>query len=111
MKDKLINLLLLLTVTFLGVNLIRSFMSISQKGKIIGDEQKKLIETQDENSRLNRELVRIENPEYVEKQAREKLNLGKQGEYVIILPTISLTPTPEANQSYANWEEWLNLFR
>jgi predicted cobalt transporter CbtA len=51
--------------------------------------------------------------EFVEQEARNRLNLGKPGETVVILPPnvgeteeITSTPTPEL----PNWQRWWRLF-
>ncbi len=84
--------------------------SVSQNGSIIVDAQKRLVEEQEKNSKLQRDLAKIESPQYIEKQAREKLNLGKPGEYNIILPPITPQPSPTPAEVLTNWEQWVRVF-
>lgn len=111
MRSRIINYLVIFGGLLLLINLIRSTASISDKSKIIEDANRRLIEAEDKNSRLKRDLAQIESPEYIEKEARNKLNLGKEGEYVVILPPISPQPSPTPIEAVANWERWLGVFR
>lgn len=54
----------------------------------------------------------FETPEYQEKQAREKLNLAKPGEYVVVLPSDADKADfaqADANKE-SNAKQWFNYF-
>ncbi|MBI4067667.1 septum formation initiator family protein [Candidatus Gottesmanbacteria bacterium] len=110
MKGKLANLFLAIIGVFLMVNLVRSISSISEKGKIIEDTQKRLIEAKEKNSQLKRKLAKIESPAFIEKEAREKLNLGREGEYMVILPPVTPSPPPQEPERLTNLEAWMKVF-
>lgn len=61
---------------------------------------------------LKRKLVQVESQEYIEQEARNKLNMGKEGELSIILPTISpfIEPSPTPIDMSTNFEKWIRLF-
>lgn len=107
-----------LTLILLGIcllfiaNLVRSFQSLGAREKVIKDAKKELTKEIEEQDALKKQLERVENKYYVEKQAREKLNLGKSDEIVVVLPSISpfreVTPTP--TPELKNWEKWAREF-
>ena len=66
-----------------------------------------------ENNKLKSELNYVRTDAYVEKTAREKLNLVREGETIVVIPdsvlkaaTASSQPTPIP----PNWEQWMRLF-
>ncbi len=82
------------------------------------DRQISSLETQAEkikrdNEQLSGLIQYFNTPDYQEKQAREKLNLKKEGEYVVVLPndqevaaaTQTITPPTQSNAKL-----WLNYF-
>ena len=65
-----------------------------------------------DSEQLSSLIQYFNSPSYEEKQAREKLNLKKDGEYVIGLPSASdsadLTQTAQTSDS--NMKKWFNYF-
>lgn len=112
MKYKIINwLLLFLSIAFVG-NIIRNIATLSREDNIMKEVADKLLKVSDENQSLKRQLAQVESRDFIEKEARNKLNLGKDGEVVIILPSISpfITPTPQPPDNSPNWQKWIRLF-
>jgi cell division protein FtsB len=64
-----------------------------------------------ENIELKTQLLRKKDRFEIEKKIREKLNLGGEGETVIILPPqptpqpTVITPTPKPN-----WQQWIEVY-
>ena len=110
MKAKFYNIVTVIIGVLLVVNLVRSFQSVSEKSKVIEEAQNKLFEEQVRNDELKRKLAKVESREYIEQSAREKLNLGKEGEYVVILPQMTPMPTPTISQAVSNLEAWMRVF-
>lgn len=112
MKHKLINwFFLLLTIVFVS-NIIRTVANLSREDKIIQDSNDKLQTVTDENQNLKRQLAQVGSREFIEREARNKLNLGKEGEIVLILPSISplVNPTPIPLDVSPNWQKWVEIF-
>jgi len=114
---KIINLrlkefLLLFLMLVLFVNLINSWMKLKERINLIKETENKVIEEEKFQENLERELAQAESDVYIEKQAREKLNMGKDGEIVVLLPTPVLSPSPTAvpDDRSANWQKWMRLF-
>ena len=109
-KRKFLNFIITVLGIILIANLVRSIAGLWQKGEIIKDYEKRLLDAQGRNEEIKKNLARLQSPEYIEKQAREKLNLGKEKEYVVILPAITPSPSPPLAENLPNWQRWLRLF-
>jgi len=72
-------LVVLITIVFSAGNII----SLLHERQQLRNEQEMLIETRD---KLIRELENVNNPEYIEQQARSQLRLVMPGEVLYILP-------------------------
>ena len=111
MKTKLLNLIIIIVGLLLIVNLTRSISQlVGSWGKI--DEAKKEMElSQKKNSELQAKLKEAQSPEFIEKIARDKLGLAKEGETVVILPPIEPEATKSAEEKIIpNWQKWWKLF-
>jgi len=65
-----------------------------------------------ENSELKGKLEVVNSTPFVEQEAREKLNLSRAGETVVVLPK-DLEPVSEPqapSESTPNWQQWWGLF-
>lgn len=112
MRYRWLNWLLLLISVLLFISVIRSWMNFSVRGKGIKATQEKLVQVKQQHEELQRQLAKVESLEYVEKEARDKLNLGKEGEMIVIIPPTSpfLSPTPTPVDTSSNWQKWLRIF-
>jgi len=89
------------------------FHLLGKKERVVKiEEEIKKLKAQKEV--LEGKLKYVESEEFVEKEAREKLNLAKEGEVVVVLPEglelISQRLEIEKDEDLANWQRWLNLF-
>jgi len=105
-------LLVILLPLFFFSYALKSWTNLQERLKIIKTAEEKVLQENENKESLEKELVRVQGRNFIEQQARDKLNLGKDEEITVILPTLSvtsqITPTPIDN-SY-NWEKWLKLF-
>ena len=111
-RNKLLTWFLFFLCVVLAFNFVRSWWQRRERGDIIQKSQLKLEQMKQEQENLKRELARVESFEYIEKQARDKLNMGRVGEAVMILPPITpkVYPTPTPIDQSSNWEKWLRVF-
>ena len=72
---------------------------------------------QDQNRKLKNQLSSVQKPEYVEQIARNKLNLAKSNETVVIISDEAINQAKQAENPVItpvivspNWQKWLNLF-
>ena len=71
--------------------------------KDLQDEEKKQIE-------LRTEIVKKKSVDEVEKTIRNKLNLLKENEVAIIIPSPTKSPRITPTPILANWEKWWKVF-
>lgn len=71
---------------------------------------------QEQNRNLKRQLSSVEDKGFIEKVARDKLNMAKSGETVVIISPEAVNQVIEANKPIIpppplpNWQRWVNLF-
>lgn len=111
MNNRALQWVILVVGIIIIVNLSRSLFDLLKKDEVIDKTKNRLEKVEQENNDLKDKLSEVQSKDFVEKQAREKLNLGKEGEVVVILPSISPPPPEEEKKVLANWEKWLELFR
>ena len=104
------------TVFIIGIvliiNLLRSIYDVIQRGAVVKETEAKLELTRSQHAQLAEEYETVNSPYFIEEQARDKLNMAREGEEVIIVPTIPPpTPTPTAKPPLANWEQWREAMR
>ncbi len=75
-----------------------------------------LAETRRENEELNKEVRQRGELNYVEKEARDRLNMVKKGEHLVILPKpkevlgdMTQNLSLEAVEPVPVWRQWFNL--
>jgi len=95
-------------------NLAQSIYSIWQKQDLIVKAQKELDQQKKENKKLKQEISTVNQPEFIETEARDQLALAKPGEKVVDLPNSATqpnkpTPTPIVD-TRANWQKWWDVF-
>mgnify|MGYP001594732831 CR=1 FL=1 len=111
MKTKLLNLFIIIIGLLLIVNLTRSIVELLGSWNKIDEVKKEMEFSQKKNDELKIKLEKVQSREFIEKIARDKLGLAKEGETVVILPSIE----PEATKSgvetnLPNWQKWWQLF-
>ena len=66
---------------------------------------------QKKNEELKVKLQEAQSREFIEKIARDKLGLAKEGETVVILPPSEPEVTKSAEEKIIpNWQKWWKLF-
>jgi cell division protein FtsB len=79
---------------------------------ILKTKQEELVRLQKEQENLQNKLNIAQTPEFIEKEAREKLNLGKAGETIILVESDDTQAQIKEKETAAvpNWKKWWNLF-
>lgn len=112
MKEKIFTLISLILGVIVIINLSSSIYSLLKKPDLFLEKEERLTELKVKNEDLEAALKRVQSEEFVEKEAREKLNMGRPGEAVVILPKSpehQNTRTQEQKE-LPNWKKWYNLF-
>lgn len=104
-------------ILFLSISLVRNITAIQSGKKRIEEAKSRVQELESQKKDLERKLAETQSQEFVERQLRDKLNLAKSGEIVVILPSEDevrkLAPNiPEEKEDspLPNWEKWTKLF-
>lgn len=93
-------------------NLVRSIYSIWQKNSLATDAERELNYQKQEYERLKSELSYVRTQEFIEREAREKLFMGKSKES-IVLGAQNQGPENLSNNrgdNKPNWKKWWELF-
>jgi cell division protein FtsB len=98
--------------------LVVSVLDLNQRGDIVGELETELEIAEAENSRLKRDLEEAESPEFVEREAREKLGLARPGESIVIISTpmtdagpAGFAPESTATPPQPGMKAWIELFK
>lgn len=94
-------------------NLIHSIYNLSQKKDLITQTKSQLAKEQEENSKLKQLVAEATKPQFVDEEARDKLQMVKPGEEAVIMP-----PLPSdggrtddlGKQEKPHWQQWLGTF-
>ncbi len=105
-RQKVLQILAILFLASFAVSTGRQVVKLSQAKARLDKAEQKLDNLKLENQKLKGELQFRETPEFVEKAAREKLGLAKEGETVVILPKIE-DQKVEQNAKGSNLKNWL----
>ncbi len=84
LKRLTVLLVAVIAVVYFGGTLISQQKTLNQKNKEIEALEQKIAEAAAETERLEQEVENLENPEYIEKVAREKLGLIGPNERVFV---------------------------
>lgn len=104
--------LLILVGLYIAISLSYSVYDVWKRRDVVRERQDELSQVQAENKRLKQELGEAETPEFIEREARDKLGLAKPGETVVIIDG-QPTASDEAQARTADlpsWKVWWRLF-
>lgn len=62
------------------------------------------------NIELKTKIAKQKSADEVEKNVRNNLNLTKENEIIIILPSPKITPSPTPTPVLKNWQKWIEVF-
>jgi len=86
-------------------------MIYGKRKGVISEVQSQLDLQKQENQRLRSALAYSKTPEFIEKQARDKLFMTKKDEQKVLIPQDSRSsPSLESQDSEPNWKKWWSLF-
>lgn len=112
--NRLISGFLLLLGLYLIVSFSRNIFSLIKKGEEVRKENLKVEKLREENEELKKQLEDASSPEFIERQAREKLGLAKEGEQIVVLPgnveALVLPKEEEKPEELPNFKKWYKLF-
>lgn len=83
-KSKIFRILLISIFLYSGYKFYKNYCNIRELENKIIELEDNIVRAKEEKSNLEEELKNVNNPEYIEKIAREELGLVKPGELLII---------------------------
>lgn len=98
---------------FLAIGVLRSVYSLSQKKDILADQQKTLADLEEHKAQLTARLAEATSAAFIERVARDKLGLIREGEQVVIMDKTYLTVGGDDQKNSKNlpsWKQWWGLF-
>jgi hypothetical protein len=110
MRQKALNLLLILIAIFLGISLTRNIFSYSDKIRFYNELKAEHDQEKALNKKLKSDVSKSSDYFHIERQIREKLNLLQEDEVALIIPEITPSPTPQPMVEKKPYQMWAELF-
>jgi len=112
-KKIVTGLLVILALTAI-FNLSKQISSAIQAGGRLDQSADELSALQQQNRKLKDQLTQASKYDFIEQIARNKLNMGKPGETVVVIPQSSIDNILGMEKKVIpvklpNWQGWLNL--
>lgn len=115
MQKKLIYLILAVIAIVIAYNLIKQITSALKSNENLQQVVDDLNKIEIQNKELKKRLSQIKLPEFIEKEARNKLGLVKEGETLVIIPQAKIEQLLNLNKKkedirLPNPLGWLKVF-
>lgn len=114
MRKKAINFAIIIIGTGLIINLSRGITRLLKAGDRVKQAEQKVTELEKKQAELQAQKDYFQSEAFLEQQARDKLNLSKEGEAVVILPEnmeeLVDYQKPQKEAQVPNWQQWWELF-
>lgn len=114
MRARIFYLSIIIVGLAISFGLARNLHGIYQNSEFQKQAQQKLEKLRAENIRLKGENTEAKQPNFIEREARERLGLVKPGEVVVVLPeekeATTTAQVAETGQPRSVWQQWLGLF-
>lgn len=115
MLRKIGILVVTIVVLLIVYNLLSQIFEALKSGERLTQEIESLYKLEAKNKELKKRLSEIKSPRFLEEQARNKLNLGKRGETVVIIPEEKIRQVLGDHQAaqearLPNWLGWWKIF-
>lgn len=107
-KSLLLYFLIILGIILL-VKLLTATWNWRQVDVRLRQEEERISEVEEKNKQLKAKLEEVKSEEFMEKIAREKLGMGKEGEVIVIMPQIDYKKAKKEKQELENWEKWMRV--
>lgn len=114
MLKKIGAVIIVIIVMGVGYNLLRQMVDALQSGKRLDEAAERLVSLQRRNLELKKRLAEVSSINFIEDQARNKLNLSRAGETVMVIPKSEIERVLGLNKKLPeiklpNWQGWLKL--
>ena len=112
---RLVTYLIFIFIILLIVGLIKDIWQLSHADDRVKQVEEKLAKAKQEKQEFNDKLKYYQSEEFLETQIRDKLQMVKPGETIVVLPeeitnTSDEIKPPKDMKELSNWQKWLKLF-
>lgn len=104
------NTLFIFLILFLFSSLLKNLFGYKSKLQFYQQFKEDFAKEKKHNIELKTEVVREKSQEEIEKTIRNDLNLLKDNEVALILPSPTKTPSQITPTPLPNWQQWWELF-
>lgn len=114
MRSRLGKTLILFLFVYLIWVLGKGVWQLYEASGRLGEAKGLLVEQEKKNEELKKKMTMVQSRGFIEKEAREKLNLQLPGETVMILQGLEIREQgveQTKTRELANWQRWWELFR
>jgi cell division protein FtsB len=112
-KHSVIRIIVIVVCVFLSIGFVHSLWDTWRGSDQVGARRLVLQQAQKRHNELVNQLQEATSPAFVEKEARNKLGLVKDGETIILMGTPIAgknQPQDSAQHSFSRWQQWWKLF-
>ena len=117
MRRQILPALVIVIGAYLTIVFSKDLADLMRSRGRIEEVEQEVTRLEGEQRVLVEELERVRTPEYIEKEAREKLLMTKPGETIVLLPpddegvVLGLEEaTVSGEEDVPNWKKWARLF-
>ena len=115
MKKKVLIVIISLICIVIAYNLLTQIFNALKSEERLSDAAQSLYNLEVKNKQLKQRLEEISSKDFIEEQARNKLNLSKLGETMVIIPDEKINEILGASESaqekrLPNWLGWWKVF-
>lgn len=104
----------IIATLLVAYNLASQITAALKSGDRLSAAAEAVYQLEAKNKQLKNKLSQIQTPQFIEKQARDKLGLAKAGESIVVIPEDKLKLIMGASTSsqprYPNWLGWWKVF-
>lgn len=111
MKKIILPIFIIIFLLFVIRGLVASIITRSQNQDITVTLEEDYKNKQKQNAYLKEKLAYAKSNEFIEKEARNKLGLVREGEYIILGPPLKVARSEKVVfENDPNWKKWYTLF-
>ncbi len=115
MRKKIVIFISITIVIIILFGLIRQISEALKVGERLEKAASDLFKLQEENKELKNKLAETEDASFLEEQARNELNMAREGEVVVIIPGGEIKRViegqkPKKKVVLPNWQGWFKVF-
>lgn len=103
---------LLLIILIILATQIGAIIDLSGRKSLLTERERDLEKVKNEQNSLKKKASIVNTPEFIEKEAREKLGMGRDGETIVLLPPSgreTVNNDDDSSSKLPVWSQWLKL--